>query len=126
MELNIFMTSGQVLWQWGFLKITKEGLYMAAFMALRLVLLIIGSSLLTLTTKHPVILSKRNISNHDFLCKYSYIDSVASLRLRMFSSTGMPFKPHVLILDEPTAGLDPGAHKDILSMIEQVHESKVR
>ncbi len=49
--LNIFMTSGQVLWQWGFLKITKEGLYMAAFMALRLVLLIIGSSLLTLTTK---------------------------------------------------------------------------
>ena len=49
--LNIFMTSGQVLWQWGFLKITKEGLYMAAFMALRLVLLIVGSSLLTLTTK---------------------------------------------------------------------------
>ncbi|MCI9475224.1 MAG: energy-coupling factor transporter ATPase [Emergencia sp.] len=33
-------------------------------------------------------------------------------------------KPHVLILDEPTAGLDPGAHKDILSMIEQVHESQ--
>ena len=49
--LNIFMTSGDALWQWGFLKITKEGLYMAAFMALRLVLLIIGSSLLTLTTK---------------------------------------------------------------------------
>lgn len=33
-------------------------------------------------------------------------------------------KPHVLILDEPTAGLDPGAHKDILSMIEEVHESQ--
>ena len=33
-------------------------------------------------------------------------------------------KPYVLILDEPTAGLDPGAHKDILSMIEQVHEAQ--
>lgn len=33
-------------------------------------------------------------------------------------------KPHVLILDEPTAGLDPGAHKDILNMIEDVHESQ--
>lgn len=29
--------------------------------------------------------------------------------------------PQVLILDEPTAGLDPGAHKDILNMIEEVH-----
>ncbi len=36
----------------------------------------------------------------------------------------LSMKPHVLILDEPTAGLDPGAHKDILSMIEQVHESQ--
>ena len=49
--LNIFMTDGRVLWQAGFLKVTEEGLYRAAFMALRLILLIIGSSLLTLTTK---------------------------------------------------------------------------
>ena len=33
-------------------------------------------------------------------------------------------KPHVLILDEPTAGLDPGAHKDILEMIEAIHEKE--
>ena len=29
--------------------------------------------------------------------------------------------PEVLILDEPTAGLDPKAHEDILHMIEEVH-----
>ena len=33
-------------------------------------------------------------------------------------------KPHVLILDEPTAGLDPGAHKDVLNMIEEVHRAQ--
>ena len=27
----------------------------------------------------------------------------------------------VLILDEPTAGLDPKAHKDVLAMVEEVH-----
>ena len=31
-------------------------------------------------------------------------------------------KPKVLILDEPTAGLDPAAHRDILAMIRRIHE----
>ena len=49
--INLFMVDGRVLWQWKFLKITYEGVRRAFFMAVRLVLLIIGSSLMTLTTK---------------------------------------------------------------------------
>ena len=49
--LNIFMVSGEVIWSWGFLHITKEGIRTAVFMAVRLILLIIGSSMLTLCTR---------------------------------------------------------------------------
>ena len=49
--LNIFMVDGQILWQWKFLKITREGLELAVFMAIRLILLLMGSSLLTLCTR---------------------------------------------------------------------------
>lgn len=54
--INMLMTKGTTLWHFGFITITKEGLYNAVFMALRLVFLIIGSSLLTLTTK-PITLT---------------------------------------------------------------------
>ncbi len=49
--INIFMTKGEVLWTLGPLNITREGLHQALFMGSRLILLIIGSSVLTLTTK---------------------------------------------------------------------------
>jgi energy-coupling factor transport system permease protein len=49
--INMFMTKGKILIEIGFLTITEEGVYNAFFMGLRLILLIIGSSLLTLTTK---------------------------------------------------------------------------
>lgn len=49
--INLFMTQGEhVLWSWKFLTMTAEGLYMAVKMCVRLVLLIVGSSLMTLTT----------------------------------------------------------------------------
>lgn len=49
--INLFMIKGEVLVSFWVLEITKEGIRTAVFMAVRLVLLIIGSSLLTLTTK---------------------------------------------------------------------------
>ena len=49
--INMLMTKGTILWQFGIIRITEEGLYNAFFMGLRLILLIIGSSLLTFTTK---------------------------------------------------------------------------
>lgn len=51
--LNIFMIKGTentLLFSFGFINIYEEGLTTAAFMALRLVFLITGTSLLTLTT----------------------------------------------------------------------------
>ena len=33
----------------------------------------------------------------------------------------LAMRPKVLILDEPTAGLDPKGHKDVLDMIQRIH-----
>lgn len=49
-SFNLFLTPGHVLLQIGFLKLTLEGLQMAGFMALRLIYLVVGSSVMTLTT----------------------------------------------------------------------------
>ena len=48
--LNMFMTDGRILAEWWIFKITWEGILMALQMMIRLVFLIMGSSLLTLTT----------------------------------------------------------------------------
>ena len=49
--LNMFYVGGgTVLWEWGILKLTSKGLVNAAFLAVRIVCLIAGSSLLTYTT----------------------------------------------------------------------------
>ena len=47
---NLFLTDGEVLVRIWKLKITKEGIYQAVFMVIRLMYLIMGSSLMTLTT----------------------------------------------------------------------------
>ena len=47
---NIILTPVEVLWRFGIIKVTKEGLVLAGRMAIRLVYLVIGSSIMTLTT----------------------------------------------------------------------------
>ena len=51
MVLNVFTGSGDPLLTLGPLKVTAEGIQRALFIAVRLILLIFGSSLLTLSTK---------------------------------------------------------------------------
>jgi energy-coupling factor transport system permease protein len=53
---NMIMTPGEVVYRLGFINITKEGLRQAGFMALRLIFLVTGTSLLTLTTS-PIALT---------------------------------------------------------------------
>lgn len=48
--LNVFYIKGDVLWEWGFISITKQGLLTALFVVTRIIMLILGSSLLTYTT----------------------------------------------------------------------------
>jgi energy-coupling factor transport system permease protein len=48
---NLFFTQGETeLFKWGVIRITAEGLKSAGFMGIRLICLILGSSLMTLTT----------------------------------------------------------------------------
>jgi len=50
--INILMTPGKgtAIFHWNFINIYKEGLILAAFMSIRLIFLIIGTSIVTLTT----------------------------------------------------------------------------
>lgn len=50
LAFNVFLTPGEVLWKFGFLKITREGISLAVRMAIRLTYLVVGSSIMTLTT----------------------------------------------------------------------------
>ncbi|MGI6204995.1 MAG: energy-coupling factor transporter transmembrane component T family protein [Anaerovoracaceae bacterium] len=70
--LNLFMYPGEALVRLGPLTITDVGLYKALFLGFRLILLIIGSSMLTLTTR-PI----------------SLTDGLESL-MKPFSKIGVP------------------------------------
>lgn len=52
----LFVSSGELLWKWKFIKVTSDGINVSVFMIVRIVLLIMGSSILTYTTS-PITLT---------------------------------------------------------------------
>lgn len=56
MVIHVFTTPGMLVWQWGWLHVTEEGLRQGAMMTMRLVYLISFSALLTYTTS-PIVLT---------------------------------------------------------------------
>lgn len=49
--INLFMTQGgTIIWEWKFLHLTTTGIRMAIMMCVRIIMLVVGSSVLTLTT----------------------------------------------------------------------------
>ncbi len=89
--LNMFMIKGEVLAEFWIFQITREGLTTAVFMAIRLILLIICSSLLTLTTK-PINLTD---GIESLLKPYKKI-GVPAHELAMMMSIALRFIPTLL------------------------------
>jgi energy-coupling factor transport system ATP-binding protein len=56
--------------------------------------------------------------------KRSPFDLSGGQKRRVAIAGVIAMRPRVLILDEPTAGLDPAAHRDIMKMIEHVHSKE--
>lgn len=72
--INLFMTPGTVKWHFWIFKITEEGLRIAIFMAFRLILLMTGTSLMTLTTS-PIALTdgiEYSLRGVPFVRKYAH------------------------------------------------------
>lgn len=56
LTFHLFLTQGDIIWQWSVFKITLQGLRQGIFMTMRLVCLVAITSLLTLTTT-PILLT---------------------------------------------------------------------
>ncbi|HZK01837.1 MAG TPA: energy-coupling factor transporter ATPase, partial [Anaerovoracaceae bacterium] len=62
--------------------------------------------------------------SYDEIAHRSPFDLSGGQKRRVAIAGVIAMKPKVLILDEPTAGLDPKAHRDILSLIHKVHREQ--
>ena len=90
--LNVVTTRGtHILLQIGFIKVTLEGVFMAVKMVVRLIMLIIGSSLLTLTTT-PIQLTD---GIEQLLKPFSKI-GLPSAEIAMMMSIALRFVPTLL------------------------------
>lgn len=60
--------------------------------------------------------------NYEEIAQRSPFELSGGQKRRVAIAGVIAMKPQILILDEPTAGLDPKAHADILRMIEALHD----
>ena len=89
--LNLFMTRGDVVFALGSLTITQQGIYTACYMALRIIFLILGASMLTFTTK-PVKLT----DGIESLMKPAMRFGVPAHELAMMMTIALRFIPTLL------------------------------
>lgn len=59
--------------------------------------------------------------DYDKVAEKSPFELSGGQKRRVAIAGVIAMRPEVLILDEPTAGLDPKAHRDVLAMVEEVH-----
>ena len=88
---NMFLTPGEVIWKFYIFTVTREGLRMAVFMGLRLIYLVLGSSVLTLTTT-PNALTDGMEKGLGFLKRFS----VPVHEIAMMMSIALRFIPILL------------------------------
>jgi energy-coupling factor transport system ATP-binding protein len=62
--------------------------------------------------------------NYEEIADRSPFELSGGQKRRVAIAGVIAMKPEILILDEPTAGLDPKAHADILGMIERIHQTQ--
>lgn len=62
--------------------------------------------------------------NYEEIAERSPFELSGGQKRRVAIAGVIAMKPDILILDEPTAGLDPKAHADILQMIERIHSAQ--
>lgn len=62
--------------------------------------------------------------DYEEIAERSPFDLSGGQKRRVAIAGVIAMKPEVLILDEPTAGLDPKAHKDLLKVIETIHKEQ--
>lgn len=89
--INLFMTSGEIIFSFWIFKITKEGALLTVKMALRLILLVAGTSLLTYTTS-PIVLTDGIESLLSPLSKIG----VPSHEIAMMMSIALRFIPTII------------------------------
>ncbi len=62
--------------------------------------------------------------DYDKFSQKSPFDLSGGQKRRVAIAGVIAMKPQILILDEPTAGLDPKAHSDVLEMIKGIHKKE--